>query len=78
MIANPAFSVDPHGDWIWGNEWLPNGSVTVTIGAFSATLPTDDGGKTWQKLTAGLPDGELGRRPDVEDDHLCAASRFST
>ena len=30
-IPNPQFQVDPSSENLWGNEWTPNGSVTITV-----------------------------------------------
>ena len=59
-ISNPHFNVDPHGDWVWGHGWQPSSEVAVTIGAFEATLSTDewgDFGEGWDQRAVDLVAG---------------------
>ncbi len=43
-VPNPAFSVNPENNNVWGDEWLGNTDVTLTIGAFTRTVPSNENG----------------------------------
>ncbi len=45
LIFNPTVNVDPSGDGVWGEQWLPNDVVTIFVNdGEHSTLSTDDGG----------------------------------
>ena len=69
-ISNAHFNVDPHGDWLWGHEWLPNASVDISIGGvLHSTLPTDewgDFGDGWDRMGVDLASGMVVEVTDGE------------
>ncbi|MDH3294533.1 MAG: hypothetical protein OER95_09465, partial [Acidimicrobiia bacterium] len=40
-ISNPIFEVYAHDDWLWGNDWLPDTGLTITVdqGAGPVAVP---------------------------------------
>jgi hypothetical protein len=44
-VRNPVLNVEPQGDWLWGDGWLPGGEVTIWVdGVEHSTLTTDQWG----------------------------------
>ena len=70
LVRDPQFNLDPHGDWLWGQQWLPNASIDIWIdGVLVAALPTDESGNFGETETPmgidfvagmliGITDGE--------------------
>ena len=55
-VAFARIGVEPRSESLWGNEWAPNSSVTITInGEAHSTLPTDE----WGDFGEGWDPGEL-------------------